>query len=151
MPPAKGWVCIAPTMRGENWTRITTDPRPAMKIGGGDLPDSRRGPEESGRRLQRQHRHHALDRRRQDVDQHSRRARRRRLSEHLDQSRQSRHHPAGRDQGALVTVNGGETWSSWYNQPTAQLYHVDHRRTRFPKGLRGTAGERIGLHLQPRQ
>jgi photosystem II stability/assembly factor-like uncharacterized protein len=28
------------------------------------------------------------------------------------------------DQGACVTVNGGETWSSWYNQPTAQLYHV---------------------------
>ena len=28
------------------------------------------------------------------------------------------------DQGALVTVNGGNSWSSWYNQPTAQLYHV---------------------------
>ncbi len=28
------------------------------------------------------------------------------------------------DQGAMVTVNGGDTWSSWYNQPTAQLYHV---------------------------
>jgi photosystem II stability/assembly factor-like uncharacterized protein len=30
----------------------------------------------------------------------------------------------GADQGAIVTVNGGKTWSSWYNQPTAQLYHV---------------------------
>jgi photosystem II stability/assembly factor-like uncharacterized protein len=28
------------------------------------------------------------------------------------------------DQGAVVTLNGGKTWSSWYNQPTAQLYHV---------------------------
>ena len=28
------------------------------------------------------------------------------------------------DQGAVVTVNGGDTWSSWYNQPTAQFYHV---------------------------
>jgi len=28
------------------------------------------------------------------------------------------------DQGAIVTVNGGQTWSSWYNQPTAQFYHV---------------------------
>jgi len=28
------------------------------------------------------------------------------------------------DQGAIVTVNGGQTWSSWYNQPTAQLYHA---------------------------
>ncbi len=30
----------------------------------------------------------------------------------------------GSDQGAIVTVNGGKTWSSWYNQSTAQLYHV---------------------------
>jgi len=29
------------------------------------------------------------------------------------------------DQGAVVTLNGGETWSSWYNQPTAQLYHAN--------------------------
>src|SRR5439155_3435906 len=28
------------------------------------------------------------------------------------------------DQGAIITVNGGASWSSWYNQPTAQLYHV---------------------------
>ncbi len=28
------------------------------------------------------------------------------------------------DQGAVITVNGGETWSSWYNQATAQFYHV---------------------------
>src|SRR5882672_8781874 len=31
---------------------------------------------------------------------------------------------AGVDQGTIVTVNGGKTWSSWYNQPTAQFYHV---------------------------
>jgi photosystem II stability/assembly factor-like uncharacterized protein len=28
------------------------------------------------------------------------------------------------DQGVIITVNGGETFSSWYNQPTAQFYHV---------------------------
>ncbi len=28
------------------------------------------------------------------------------------------------DQGAIVTVNGGQSWSSWYNQPTAQMFHV---------------------------
>jgi photosystem II stability/assembly factor-like uncharacterized protein len=28
------------------------------------------------------------------------------------------------DQGAIITVNGGRTFSSWYNQPTAQMYHV---------------------------
>jgi photosystem II stability/assembly factor-like uncharacterized protein len=30
----------------------------------------------------------------------------------------------GSDQGAGVSVDGGRTWSSWYNQPTAQFYHV---------------------------
>jgi len=29
------------------------------------------------------------------------------------------------DQGAIITVNGGQSWSSWYNQPTAQMYHVN--------------------------
>ncbi len=28
------------------------------------------------------------------------------------------------DQGTVVTVNSGKTWSSWYNQPTGQLYHL---------------------------
>ena len=28
------------------------------------------------------------------------------------------------DGGAQVTVNGGETWSTYYNQPTAELYDV---------------------------
>jgi photosystem II stability/assembly factor-like uncharacterized protein len=28
------------------------------------------------------------------------------------------------DQGTIVTRNGGETWSSWFNQSTAQFYHV---------------------------
>ncbi len=30
----------------------------------------------------------------------------------------------GSDQGTTVSVDGGVTWSSWYNQPTAQFYHV---------------------------
>jgi photosystem II stability/assembly factor-like uncharacterized protein len=30
----------------------------------------------------------------------------------------------GTDQGASISLNGGATWSTWYNQPTAQLYHV---------------------------
>lgn len=40
------------------------------------------------------------------------------------------------DQGATITVNGGKTWSSWYNQPTAQIYHVtaDHQ---FPYWIYG--------------
>ncbi|MBV8148184.1 MAG: hypothetical protein JO092_03745, partial [Candidatus Eremiobacteraeota bacterium] len=30
----------------------------------------------------------------------------------------------GSDQGVIVSVNYGQTWSSWYNQPTGQFYHV---------------------------
>jgi len=30
----------------------------------------------------------------------------------------------GVDQGASLSVDGGKTWSTWYNQPTAQAYHV---------------------------
>ncbi len=37
----------------------------------------------------------------------------------------------GADQGAIVTVNGGKTWSDWYNQPTGQFYHVE-TDDRFP-------------------
>lgn len=29
------------------------------------------------------------------------------------------------DQGATISVDGGSTWSSWYNQPTAQMFHVN--------------------------
>jgi len=28
------------------------------------------------------------------------------------------------DQGTSITLNGGVTWSSWFNQPTGQFYHV---------------------------
>ncbi|HKQ97733.1 MAG TPA: hypothetical protein VJV75_07655, partial [Candidatus Polarisedimenticolia bacterium] len=28
------------------------------------------------------------------------------------------------DQGSVVTLNGGDTWSSWYNQPTGQFYRL---------------------------
>jgi photosystem II stability/assembly factor-like uncharacterized protein len=40
------------------------------------------------------------------------------------------------DQGATISVNGGCTWSSWYNQPTAQLYHVTTDR-QFPYWVYG--------------
>ena len=30
----------------------------------------------------------------------------------------------GTDQGTTVSLDLGQTWSTWYNQPTAQLYHV---------------------------
>ena len=40
------------------------------------------------------------------------------------------------DQGAIITVNGGETFSSWYNQPTAQFYHVSADNS-FPYNVYG--------------
>ncbi len=42
----------------------------------------------------------------------------------------------GGDQGVLVTLDGAKTWSSWFNQSTAQMYHVvtDHR---FPYWVYG--------------
>jgi photosystem II stability/assembly factor-like uncharacterized protein len=40
------------------------------------------------------------------------------------------------DQGTVITVNGGKSWSTWYNQPTAQLYHVSADNA-FPYRLCG--------------
>jgi photosystem II stability/assembly factor-like uncharacterized protein len=40
------------------------------------------------------------------------------------------------DQGAAISVNGGVTWSSWYNQPTAQFYDVNTDK-RFPYWVYG--------------
>jgi len=116
---------------GETWHAATTDPRPAMRIGGGDLPVMR------------------VDPKNPDVV----------YSVSIVTVRSTdggktwmsiRGAPGGddyqnlwinpndpniilvvSDQGAIVTVNGGQTWSSWYNQPTAQLYHVGVTNT-FP-------------------
>lgn len=30
----------------------------------------------------------------------------------------------GVDQGTTLSLDGGKTWTPWYNEPTAQLYHV---------------------------
>jgi photosystem II stability/assembly factor-like uncharacterized protein len=43
----------------------------------------------------------------------------------------------GVDQGTVVSVDGGETWSSWYNQPTGQMYHVS-TDNRFPYWVYGS-------------
>ncbi len=46
------------------------------------------------------------------------------------------------DQGTLVTMNGGRTWSSWHNQPTGQFYHVttDNRFPYFVYGSQQDSG-----------
>lgn len=43
----------------------------------------------------------------------------------------AQHIAQGSDQGASISVNGGRTWSSWYNQPTGQFYHLA-TDNRFP-------------------
>ncbi|HEX6629561.1 MAG TPA: glycosyl hydrolase, partial [Gemmatimonadaceae bacterium] len=53
------------------------------------------------------------------------------------------------DQGAIVTVNGGQTWSSWYNQPTAQLYHVTTDNA-FPYRVCGGQQESGSVCIQSR-
>ncbi len=48
----------------------------------------------------------------------------------------SNHLVLGVDQGASVSLDRGRTWTTWFNQPTAQLYHVttDHK---FPYTIYG--------------
>ncbi|HEX3660549.1 MAG TPA: hypothetical protein VHU89_03920 [Acidobacteriaceae bacterium] len=48
----------------------------------------------------------------------------------------SNHLVLGVDQGASVSLDRGKTWTTWYNQPTAQLYHVT-TDNRFPYTLFG--------------
>ena len=67
----------------------------------------------------------------------------------------------GSDQGAVVSLDSGRTWSSWFNQPTAQFYHVvtddafpisrvwrpagrGHRGGGEPKRFRGNHVPRLG-------
>jgi photosystem II stability/assembly factor-like uncharacterized protein len=109
---------------GESWTRVTTDTRPASRIGGGDLPVPLADPKTPDRVIMVS-----------TVTWLS-----------TDGGRTwvpFKGAPGGEDyqggwinpdnpdimlltadQGAVVTLNGGQTWSSWYNQPTAALYHV---------------------------
>jgi photosystem II stability/assembly factor-like uncharacterized protein len=109
---------------GETWHVATTDPRPAMRIGGGDLPIPK------------------VDPKNPDVvysvsivvlrsTDGGKTWTSIRGAPGVDDYQNLWISPSDpnvilvvSDQGAIVTVNGGKTWSSWYNQPTAQLYHV---------------------------
>jgi len=116
---------------GRNWTRITSDPRPALRIGGGDLPVVRVDPSNpdtvysTGLVTMK-----SLD---GGITWTSLRG-----APGGDDYQNlwiNPNHPDTlalvSDQGAVITVNGGKTWSSWFNQPTAQLYHVSVSPT-FP-------------------
>ena len=53
------------------------------------------------------------------------------------------------DQGAIITVNGGKTFSSWYNQPTAQFYHVSTDNA-FPYNVYGGQQESGSVGISSR-
>jgi photosystem II stability/assembly factor-like uncharacterized protein len=55
----------------------------------------------------------------------------------------------GVDQGTLITLNGGATWSSWFNQPTAQIYHVS-TDSRFPYWVYGAQQDSGAVALPSR-
>ncbi len=42
----------------------------------------------------------------------------------------------GSDQGTVISLDRGKTWSLWYNQPTAQMYHVT-TDNQFPYNVYG--------------
>lgn len=53
------------------------------------------------------------------------------------------------DQGAIITVNGGQTFSSWYNQPTSQFYHVSTDNA-FPYNVYGGQQESGSVGISSR-
>ena len=55
----------------------------------------------------------------------------------------------GNDGGACVTLNGGNTWSTIYNQLTAQFYHVD-TDNRFPYRVYGTQQDNTAICVPSR-
>jgi photosystem II stability/assembly factor-like uncharacterized protein len=54
----------------------------------------------------------------------------------------SRHMIVASDQGVTISLDDGHTWSSWYNQPTAQFYHVatDNRFPYYVYGAQQDSG-----------
>ena len=55
----------------------------------------------------------------------------------------------GNDGGACVSFNGGATWSTIYNQPTAQFYHVT-ADNQFPYRVYGTQQDNSAISVPSR-
>jgi photosystem II stability/assembly factor-like uncharacterized protein len=116
---------------GESWYKVTDDPRPAMKIGGGDLPEPAVDPKDADVVYSAS----IVTERSTDGGHTWMSLRGAPGGDDYQNLWINPQHPEiillVSDQGALVSVNRGESWSSWYNQPTAQLYHVAVTNT-FP-------------------
>ncbi|MGA2777322.1 MAG: hypothetical protein ABSF94_07170 [Steroidobacteraceae bacterium] len=55
----------------------------------------------------------------------------------------------GTDQGTIISLDRGASWSSWYNQPTAQIYHVT-TDDRFPYAVYGAQQDSGGVAVLSR-
>lgn len=55
----------------------------------------------------------------------------------------------GLDQGAVVTLDGGAAWSSWYNQSTEQIYHLSVDNS-FPYWVYGTQQDAGAIRTRAR-
>jgi photosystem II stability/assembly factor-like uncharacterized protein len=109
---------------GENWIVATTDPRPAARIGGGDLSVPRIDPGNPDVIYVAS----TVTWKSTDGGKTWTGIRGAPGGDDYQNVWINPNNPniilLGSDQGAVITVNGGRSWSSWYNQPTAQLYHV---------------------------
>ena len=109
---------------GEHWSRTTTDPRPTVRIGGGDLAVPKVDPKNPDVVYTTS----TVTWRSADGGKSWTGIRGAPGGDDYQNIWINPNNPDTillvSDQGAIVTVNGGVTWSSWYNQPTAQFYHV---------------------------
>lgn len=109
---------------GANWRKITDDTRPGTRIGGGDLPQPAFDPKDANVLYSTS----IVTWRSTDGGKTWTGIRGAPGGDDYQNIWINPNDPKiillASDQGAILTVNGGETWSSWYNQPTAQLYHV---------------------------
>ena len=109
---------------GANWRRITTDARPAGRIGGGDLPVPLVDPKDPDTVYSTS----TVTWRSSDGGQTWMGLKGAPGGDDYQNIWINPNNPdiilLVSDQGAGVSVNRGRTWSSWYNQSTAQLYHA---------------------------
>lgn len=109
---------------GASWSRVTNDARPVMLIGGGDLPMIGVDPKNPDIVYSTS----IVMVRSTDGGKTWESVRGAPGGDDYQNIWINPHDPdiifLASDQGAVISVNGGASWSSWYNQPTAQLYHV---------------------------
>ena len=109
---------------GESWVRISNDARPGGRIGGGDLPMPIPDPKNPDVVIMAS----TVSWRSADGGRTWAAFKGAPGGEDYQNGWINPDNPdimlLAADQGAVITLNGGRTWSSWYNQPTAQLYHV---------------------------